>query len=262
VVKSRASGKHYSSPENLPFVVGIDGVGRLDDGHRVHFVLPKAPFGSMSEQTVAASQCVALPDGLDDVIAAAIANPGMSAWAAFRERAKMAAGEIVLVNGATGTAGRFALQIAKHIGAKKVIATGRSMEALKALKTLEADVTIPLGSTDDEFEDDSTAELMLFWTISGEKARSGLSSRAQRQGRKSYRSVSSISVHIGPYRFREFPEHYIAECSASFLGNRTDGKRHRQHSHRPPCKIRRRLDASGCTCRVCLCNESIPALES
>jgi NADPH:quinone reductase-like Zn-dependent oxidoreductase len=197
VVKSRASGKHYSSSENLPFVVGIDGVGRLDDGHRVHFVLPKAPFGSMSEQTVAASQCVALPDGLDDVIAAAIANPGMSAWAAFRERAKMAAGEIVLVNGATGTAGRFALQIAKHIGAKKVIATGRSMEALKALKTLEADVTIPLGSTDDEFEDDSTAELMLFWTISGEKARGGLSSRAQRQGRKSYRSVSSISGHIG-----------------------------------------------------------------
>jgi hypothetical protein len=71
------------------------------------------------------------------------------------------------------------------------------MEALKALKTLGADVTIPLGSTDDEFEDDSTAELILFWTISGEKARSGLSSRAQRQGRKHYPSVSSISVHIG-----------------------------------------------------------------
>jgi hypothetical protein len=90
------------------------------------------------------------------------------------------------------------------MGAKRVIATGRSMEALKALKTLGADVTIPLGSTDDEFEDDSTAELMLFWTISGEKARSGLSSRAQRQGRKSYRSVSSISVHIGSM---SFPEH-------------------------------------------------------
>jgi hypothetical protein len=41
--------------------VGIDGVGRLDDGHRVYFVLPKAPFGSMSEQTVVplrnASRC-------------------------------------------------------------------------------------------------------------------------------------------------------------------------------------------------------------
>ena len=67
-----------------------------------------------------------LPDGLDDVTAAAIANPGMSSWAAYRERAHLKAGETVLVNGATGTAGRLAVQIAKHLGAKKVIATGRS----------------------------------------------------------------------------------------------------------------------------------------
>jgi len=154
VVKSRASGKHYSSSGNLPFVVGIDGVGCLDDGRRVYFALPKAPFGSMSERTVAPlSQCVALPDGLDDVTAAAIANPGMSAWAAFRERAKLAAGEIVMVNGATGTAGRLAIQIAKHMGAKKVIATGRNVEALEALTAIGADVTIPLGYTGDEFEE-------------------------------------------------------------------------------------------------------------
>ena len=153
VVKSRASGRHYSSSGNLPFVVGIDGVGRLDDGRRVYFVLPRAPFGSMSEETVVPlSQCVALPDGLDDVTAAAIANPGMSAWAAFRERARLAAGEIVLVNGATGTAGRLAVQIAKHMGAKKVIATGRNVEALKALTAIGADVTIPLGDAGDEFE--------------------------------------------------------------------------------------------------------------
>ena len=44
VVKSRASGTHYSSPDQLPFVVGIDGVGRLDDGRRVYFVLPHAPL--------------------------------------------------------------------------------------------------------------------------------------------------------------------------------------------------------------------------
>jgi NADPH:quinone reductase-like Zn-dependent oxidoreductase len=64
VVKSRASGEHYSSSGNLLFVVGIDGAGRLDDGRRVYFVLPKAPFGSMSEETVVPpSQCVVLPDG-------------------------------------------------------------------------------------------------------------------------------------------------------------------------------------------------------
>jgi hypothetical protein len=42
VVKSRASGSHYSPSGQFLFVVGIDGVGRLDDGSRVYFILPKA----------------------------------------------------------------------------------------------------------------------------------------------------------------------------------------------------------------------------
>jgi NADPH:quinone reductase-like Zn-dependent oxidoreductase len=154
VVKSRASGTHYSSSGQPPFVVGIDGVGHLDDGRRVYFALPRAPFGSMAEKTVIRpSQCVSLPDDLDDVTAAAIANPGMSAWAAFKERAKLTAGETVLVNGATGTAGRLAVQIAKYMGARKVVATGRNVQALKVLSVLGADVTIPLDEGGDAFED-------------------------------------------------------------------------------------------------------------
>jgi len=115
---------------------------------------PKAPFGSMAEKTVVRpSQCVFLPDDLDTVTAAAIANPGMSAWAALKERARLMAGETVLVNGATGTAGRLAVQISKYMGAKKVVATGRNAEALKTLLALGADVTIPLGDGGDLFED-------------------------------------------------------------------------------------------------------------
>jgi NADPH:quinone reductase-like Zn-dependent oxidoreductase len=145
VVKSRASGSHYSSSGHFPFVVGIDGVGRLDDGSRVYFVLPRAPHGSMAERTVVpAAQCLALPDELDDLTAAAIANPGMSSWAAYTERAKLKAGETVLVNGATGTAGRLAVRIAKHFGAKKIIATARNADALASVAALGADVTIPL----------------------------------------------------------------------------------------------------------------------
>ncbi len=134
LVKGRASGTHYSSSGDLPFVVGVDGVGRLDDGRRVYFVLPKSPWGSMSEQTVLrASQCVPLPGDVDDVTAAAIGNPGMSSWAALQERAKFVKGESVLINGATGTAGRLAIQIAKYMGARKVVATGRNVETLKGL---------------------------------------------------------------------------------------------------------------------------------
>lgn len=153
VVKGRASGTHYSASGQFPFVVGIDGVGRLDDGSRVYFVLPPAPYGSMAERTVVPSaHCLALPDELDDVTAAAIANPGMSSWAAFTERAKLEAGETVLVNGAAGTAGRLAVQIAKHLGARKVIATARNADALAAVAALGADVTIPLVEDEEALE--------------------------------------------------------------------------------------------------------------
>jgi NADPH:quinone reductase-like Zn-dependent oxidoreductase len=153
IVKGRASGRHYSSSGQFPFVVGVDGVGRLEDGSRVYFILPQAPYGSMAERAVVpASRCLPLPDGLDDVTAAAIANPGMSSWAAYIERAKLKPGETVLVNGATGTSGRLAVQIAKHLGAKQVIATGRNADALASLKALGADVTIPLAGSDSELE--------------------------------------------------------------------------------------------------------------
>jgi NADPH:quinone reductase-like Zn-dependent oxidoreductase len=154
LAKSRASGAHYSSSGRFPFVAGVDGVGRLDGGRRVYFILPREPYGAMAERTVApASQCVPLPDALDDIVAAAIANPGMSSWAAFKERARLVAGESVLINGATGTAGRLAVQIAKYLGAKKVIATGRNVEILKSLASLGADVAIPLVEDADALED-------------------------------------------------------------------------------------------------------------
>ncbi len=154
VVKSRASGTHYSSSGRLPFVVGIDGVGRCENGRRVYFLMPNAPYGSMAERTVVPSvRCLPLPDDLDDITAAAIANPGLSSWAAFTERARLKAGETVLVNGATGTSGRLAVQIAKYLGAKKVIATGRNAEALASLAALGADVTIPLSGDETALED-------------------------------------------------------------------------------------------------------------
>jgi NADPH:quinone reductase-like Zn-dependent oxidoreductase len=87
------------------------------------------------------------------VTAAAIANPGMSSWAAYTERAQLKAGETVLVNGATGTAGRLAVQIARHLGAGKVIASGRNVDALRSVAALGADVTIPLVEPEPALED-------------------------------------------------------------------------------------------------------------
>ncbi len=153
VTKSRASGSHYTSPGSLPAVVGMDGVGRTQDCRRIYFVLPRAPFGGMAEKVaVRREQCFPLPDDVDDVTAAAIAIPGMSSWAAFKERAHLVAGESVLINGATGAAGRLAVQIARYIGAKRVIATGRDLAALEQVKALGADETISLLQSPQELE--------------------------------------------------------------------------------------------------------------
>jgi NADPH:quinone reductase-like Zn-dependent oxidoreductase len=124
LTKSRASGSHYSSAGVFPAVAGVNGVGLTQDGRRVYFAMPESPFGTLAEFCpISSRRCVEIPDSLDDVTAAAIANPGMSAWAALTERARLTAGETVLVNGATGTAGRIAVQLAKYLGAARVIAT-------------------------------------------------------------------------------------------------------------------------------------------
>ena len=144
--KSRASGSHYSSTGVFPAIAGTDGVGVTKDGRRVYFAMPEAPFGSLAELCPTnLRRCLEIPDSLDDITAAAIANPGLSAWGALVERAHMVAGETVLVHGATGSAGRIAVQLAKYLGAAKVIATGRNAQELEEVKQLGADVVIPFA---------------------------------------------------------------------------------------------------------------------
>ena len=91
------------------------------------------------------NRCVEIPDSLDDITAAAIANPGMAAWAGLVVRGALKAGQTVMINGATGTAGRLTAQLAKHLGAGTVMATGRNAEELEELKKLGADVVVPFA---------------------------------------------------------------------------------------------------------------------
>ena len=145
IVKGLVNGTHYGSTGELPFIPGIDGVGSLEDGARVYFGVTRRPFGTFSERAPAASwMCVPLPDGLPDAIAAGIANPAMSSWAALTARAQLVAGENVLILGATGVAGHLAVQTAKRLGARRVVAAGRNPSALEKLRTVGADATISL----------------------------------------------------------------------------------------------------------------------
>ena len=150
LVRLIAQGKHYAGSKELPFVPGMDGVGRLPDGSRVYFLFPRNPFGSMAEYSLVKSKwCAPVPEGVDDVMAAAISNSGLSSWVSLTHRGEFQAGQTVLINGATGSAGQLAVRIAKHLGAAKVIATGRNLQKLDALRSDGADVSIPLQQAAD-----------------------------------------------------------------------------------------------------------------
>ena len=150
IVKSLANGTHYGSAGELPFIPGVDGVGRLPDGRRVYFGISRSPFGTFAELAPTANKMyLPLPEGIGDATAAGIANPAMSSWVALKMRAKFVAGESVLILGATGTAGQLAVQIARRLGARRVVAAGRNPGALEKLRELGADVVISLDQEHD-----------------------------------------------------------------------------------------------------------------
>lgn len=204
LTKSRALGTHYSSAAVFPAVAGTDGVGLTREGRRIYFAMPEAPFGSLAEFCpIHPRRCVEIPDSLDDITAAAIANPGMSAWAGLVERGRLVAGETVMVNGATSTAGRVAVQLAKYLGAAKVIATGRNLKELEDLKQLGADIVVPFaidaqhssGASDyekalkDSFASRIDVVIDYLW---GESAKSTISALASTVGAHPVRFV-----HVG-----------------------------------------------------------------
>jgi NADPH2:quinone reductase len=134
VDRQLGEGVHFASRRELPLVCGVDGVGVLEDGTRVFFGGPRPPYGAMAERTVVSRRfCFAVPDEVDDVTAAALPNPGVSAWLSLTWRARLTAGESVLILGATGTTGRLAVQIAKILGAGRIIAAGRNLQFLEHL---------------------------------------------------------------------------------------------------------------------------------
>ena len=158
-VRSQADGSHYTSTGTLPFVPGVDGVGRRTDGAMVYFVLSDTAAGSMADQTVIhRTRSIVLPADVDPVLVAAAMNPGMSSWVALRRRIAFAAGQSVLILGATGSAGQLAIQIARHLGAGTVVAAGRDATRLEAVRGLGADDTVDLSAEPDVVAHDLSAK--------------------------------------------------------------------------------------------------------
>ncbi len=149
-VRTGASGRHYTSTGTLPMIPGIDGVGQMPDGQRIYFVSPDDAWGSMAERAVVdRRRIIPLPEHADPAKVAAAMNPAMSAWVALRRRVPLQAGQTVLILGATGNAGGMAVQIAKRLGAGRVVGAGRNAERLAELPALGADDVVALTDNPD-----------------------------------------------------------------------------------------------------------------
>jgi NADPH2:quinone reductase len=152
VDRAIVAGTHYTSAAfqaAIPAIPCFDGVGRLTDGTLVGFGGLTPPFGSLAEYAVIpAAYAQPIPEGIEAPVAAALSS-AISAMS-MRTAAELRAGETVLVQGATGVAGRLAVKIARLLGAGRIVATGRNDDALRDLVSLGADAVINTTVEDDD----------------------------------------------------------------------------------------------------------------
>lgn len=140
--KLMASGTHYASHKKLPVVVGMDGVGTLENGNRVY---AQGITGMIAEKAlINKNKYTLIPDNLDSYLAAAVPNAVLGAAMPLKVRGKIEPGQNVLVNGATGVTGQLAVQLAKYYGARTIVVTGRNTDNLEKTRSLGADKTVSL----------------------------------------------------------------------------------------------------------------------
>jgi NADPH:quinone reductase len=148
-----SSGRYYGGSPEAPYVPGTEGVGEVVEadsfsaGTIVRFEARSGRHGSLAEAALASEETlIGLPEGADESLAAAIGVAGLAAWLALQWRGRLEPGEVVLVMGASGAVGQIAVQAAKLLGARRVIAAARSIDGLRRARELGSDATVELGS--------------------------------------------------------------------------------------------------------------------
>jgi NADPH:quinone reductase len=155
-----ASGGFYAGHPPLPYIPGLEAVGRVthgSDAGKLVYVqgggLGVSRDGTAAEFFAAPPEAlVSLPEEADPAVAAALGTAGLAGWLSLSWRVRLKAGETVLVLGATGTVGSVAVQCAKALGAARVVAAGRDPGRLAKLAAT-ADATVSLAG------DNAAAEL-------------------------------------------------------------------------------------------------------
>ena len=124
-----------------------EGVTDLHVGDEVFGVLEAGREGAYAEKIAIGAAIVAKkPSGLSHVDAAALALTGLTALCSVEDSLKLKSGETILIQGGAGGVASFAIQLAKHLGAR-VISTA-SAANLSYLRDLGADQVIDYNTTD------------------------------------------------------------------------------------------------------------------
>ncbi|MQS10802.1 zinc-binding dehydrogenase [Streptomyces kaniharaensis] len=140
-------GRYYDQPP-FPFVPGYDLVGRVlatgagvDPGLTGRRVAALVKTGGWSSHVVLdAADTVEVPDGLAADEAETVVVNGITAWQMLHRRARVRAGQTVLVHGASGGVGSVLAQLARAAGATVIgTASARHHDALRDLGVIPVD---------------------------------------------------------------------------------------------------------------------------
>ncbi len=165
----------------LPATLGSDLAGVVvDAGSRVtRFKAGDAVFasifdlgtGSLAEFAVVPESAAALkPSNLDFVQAASVPMVGLTTWQALKERAQLRPGQKVFIPAGSGGIGTFAIQLAKHLGAK--VGTTTSTGNVSLVQSLGADEVIDYKKQ--EFEEVLRDYDVVLGTVRGDALKKSL----------------------------------------------------------------------------------------
>jgi NADPH2:quinone reductase len=136
----------YLAPAQLPLIPGMEISGTTPDGTRVAALLPGGGYAELV--AVPEPYLVPVPDEVSDDQAAALLLQGLTAWTTLKVSAHLEAGESVLVHAAAGGVGTLAVQLAKRMGAGRVIGIASSEDKRELAQRLGADATIDSHADD------------------------------------------------------------------------------------------------------------------
>jgi NADPH2:quinone reductase len=143
---THARENSYLARYELPLTPGAEIAGTDESGRRVVALVGTGGYA----EYVAADEATVFPieDGVSDSTALALLLQGLTAWHLYRTSAKLAAGESVVVHAAAGGVGTLAVQLGRHMGAGRIIATASTEEKRELALSLGADAAVDVNAED------------------------------------------------------------------------------------------------------------------